>query len=167
MGGKSCRLAVLSLALLLPAAAAEGEEPPPNCEAVRKVFQLRRLGPLGGIPESPRAGKAGLAGQGAPALNLVPPAAMGGRCPGGASPRSNIGASPLVKRENSLLGLWALEHPGTCLKPACAHPVALRMAQSAASRLPAGRGQAQVHPADPGGWDSRRAAPGAAAGALL
>ncbi|XP_068038541.1 glypican-5 isoform X3 [Anomalospiza imberbis] len=56
MGGKSFRLGVLTLAALLLAAASEGAEPPPSCEAVRKVFQLRRLGPLGGVPEFPRAG---------------------------------------------------------------------------------------------------------------
>lgn len=67
MGGESFRLAVLTLAVLLPAAATKGAKPPPSCEAVRKVFQLRRLGPLGGVPESPRAGKAELAGREAPA----------------------------------------------------------------------------------------------------
>ncbi|KAM4789239.1 glypican-5 isoform 4-T4 [Cyanocitta cristata] len=56
MGGKSLRLGFLTLAVLLLAAASEGAEPPPSCEAVRKVFQLRRLGPLGGVPEFPRAG---------------------------------------------------------------------------------------------------------------
>ncbi|XP_039913096.1 glypican-5 isoform X3 [Hirundo rustica] len=56
MGGKSFRLVVLTLAVLLLAAATEGTEPSPSCEAVRKVFQLRRLGPLGGVPGSPRAG---------------------------------------------------------------------------------------------------------------
>ncbi|NWV36842.1 GPC5 protein, partial [Grantiella picta] len=56
MGGKSLRLAVWTVGVLLLAAAPEGAEPPPSCEAVRKVFQLRRLGPLGGVPESPRAG---------------------------------------------------------------------------------------------------------------
>ncbi|XP_062343783.1 glypican-5 [Cinclus cinclus] len=56
MGGKSFLLGVLTLAVLLLAAALEGAEPPLSCEAVRKVFQLRRLGPLGGVPESPRAG---------------------------------------------------------------------------------------------------------------
>ncbi|XP_072787310.1 glypican-5 isoform X1 [Taeniopygia guttata] len=56
MGGKSFRLGILTLAVLLLAAASEGAEPPPSCEAVRKVFQLRRLGPLGGVPEFPRAG---------------------------------------------------------------------------------------------------------------
>lgn len=58
MGGKSLRLGVLILgALLLAAAASGGAEPPPSCEGVRKVFQLRQLGSLRGIPESPRAGK--------------------------------------------------------------------------------------------------------------
>ncbi|XP_048151720.1 glypican-5 isoform X2 [Corvus hawaiiensis] len=56
MGGKSLRLGFLTLPVLLLAAASEGAEPPPSCEAVRKVFQLRRLGPLGGVPEFPRAG---------------------------------------------------------------------------------------------------------------
>ncbi|XP_014811008.1 PREDICTED: glypican-5 isoform X2 [Calidris pugnax] len=63
MGGKSLSLGVLSLGallllllFLLPAAASGGAEPPPSCEGVRKVFQLRQLGPLRGIPESPRAG---------------------------------------------------------------------------------------------------------------
>ncbi|XP_032907387.1 glypican-5 isoform X6 [Catharus ustulatus] len=56
MGGKSFLLGVLTLAVLLLAAASEGAEPTSSCEAVRKVFQLRRLGPLGGVPESPRAG---------------------------------------------------------------------------------------------------------------
>ncbi|XP_058714531.1 glypican-5 isoform X1 [Poecile atricapillus] len=56
MGGKSFRLGVQTLGVLLLAAASQGAEPPPSCEAVRKVFQLRRLGPLGGVPESPRAG---------------------------------------------------------------------------------------------------------------
>ncbi|XP_077637610.1 glypican-5-like [Lonchura striata] len=56
MGGKSFRLGIPTLAVLLLAAASEGAEPPPSCEAVRKVFQLRRLGPLGGVPELPRAG---------------------------------------------------------------------------------------------------------------
>ncbi|XP_054695855.1 glypican-5 isoform X2 [Grus americana] len=54
MGGKSFGLGVLSVLLL--AAASRGAEPPPSCEGVRKVFQLRQLGPLRGIPESPRAG---------------------------------------------------------------------------------------------------------------
>ncbi|XP_075597616.1 glypican-5 isoform X1 [Balearica regulorum gibbericeps] len=56
MGGKSFSLGVLSLGVLLLAAASRGAEPPPSCEGVRKVFQLRQLGPLRGIPESPRAG---------------------------------------------------------------------------------------------------------------
>ncbi|XP_051495322.1 glypican-5 [Apus apus] len=57
MGGKSLRLGVLNLGVLLLAAAASGgAEPPPSCEGVRKVFQLRQLGPLWSIPESPRAG---------------------------------------------------------------------------------------------------------------
>ncbi|XP_071287095.1 glypican-5 isoform X12 [Agelaius tricolor] len=56
MGGKSLCLGVLTVAVLLLAAASQGAEPPPSCEAVRKVFQLRRLGPLGGVPEFPRAG---------------------------------------------------------------------------------------------------------------
>ncbi|XP_030315144.1 glypican-5 [Calypte anna] len=58
MGGKSFSFGVLSLgALLLAAAASSGDaEPPPSCEGVREVFQLRQLGPLRGIPESPRAG---------------------------------------------------------------------------------------------------------------
>ncbi|XP_005516853.2 PREDICTED: glypican-5 [Pseudopodoces humilis] len=56
MGVKSFRLSVLTLGVLLLAAASQSAEPPPSCEAVRKVFQLRRLGPLGGVPESPRAG---------------------------------------------------------------------------------------------------------------
>ncbi|XP_041279344.1 glypican-5 [Onychostruthus taczanowskii] len=56
MGGKSFLLGVLTISILLLAAASEGAEPPPSCEAVRKVFQLRRLGPLGGVPEVPRAG---------------------------------------------------------------------------------------------------------------
>ncbi|NWX10388.1 GPC5 protein, partial [Caloenas nicobarica] len=54
MGGKS--LSVLRLGVLLLAAASGDAEPPPSCEGVRKVFQLRQLGPLRGIPESPRAG---------------------------------------------------------------------------------------------------------------
>ncbi|XP_038007758.1 glypican-5 isoform X5 [Motacilla alba alba] len=56
MGGKSFCFAVLTVAVLLLAAASVGAEPPPSCEAVRKVFQVRRLGPLGGVPEFPRAG---------------------------------------------------------------------------------------------------------------
>ncbi|KAM7130002.1 glypican-5 [Ciconia maguari] len=56
MGGKNLSLGVLSLGVLLLAAASGGAEPPPSCEGVRKVFQLRQLGPLRGIPESPRAG---------------------------------------------------------------------------------------------------------------
>ncbi|XP_056184647.1 glypican-5 [Falco biarmicus] len=60
MEGKRLSLGVLGvlgvLGLLLLAAAAGGAEPPPSCEGVRKVFQLRQLGPLRGIPESPRAG---------------------------------------------------------------------------------------------------------------
>ncbi|XP_064568886.1 glypican-5 isoform X4 [Zonotrichia leucophrys gambelii] len=56
MGAKSLCLGVLTVAVLLLAAASQGAEPPPSCEAVRKVFQLRRLGPLGGVPEFPRAG---------------------------------------------------------------------------------------------------------------
>ncbi|NXE59197.1 GPC5 protein, partial [Calcarius ornatus] len=56
MGGKSLCLGVLTVAVLLLAAASQGAEPPPSCEAVRKVFQLRRLGPLGGVPQFPRAG---------------------------------------------------------------------------------------------------------------
>ncbi|XP_039237880.1 glypican-5 [Pipra filicauda] len=39
-----------------PGASAFCSWPPPSCDAVQKVFQLRRLGPLGGVPESPRAG---------------------------------------------------------------------------------------------------------------
>lgn len=53
MAGKGLGLAVL---LLL---AARGAGEPRGCEAVRKVFQLRQLGPLRGLPHSPRAGKAG------------------------------------------------------------------------------------------------------------
>ncbi|KAM9021626.1 LOW QUALITY PROTEIN: glypican-5 [Ara ararauna] len=57
MRGKSLSLGVFSLGFLLLAAAAPGAAvPPQSCEAVRKVFQLRQLGPLRGIPESPRAG---------------------------------------------------------------------------------------------------------------
>ncbi|XP_063005596.1 glypican-5 isoform X4 [Melospiza melodia melodia] len=56
MGAESLCLGVLTVAVLLLAAASQGAEPPPSCEAVRKVFQLRRLGPLGGVPEFPRAG---------------------------------------------------------------------------------------------------------------
>ncbi|XP_050832507.1 glypican-5 [Serinus canaria] len=56
MGGKRFCLGVLTVAVLLLAAASQGTEPPPSCEAVRKVFQLRRLGPLGSVPEFPRAG---------------------------------------------------------------------------------------------------------------
>ncbi|KAL9866906.1 glypican-5 isoform 2-T2 [Geothlypis trichas] len=56
MAGKSLCLGVLTVAVLLLAAASQGAEPPPSCEAVRKVFHLRRLGPLGGVPEIPRAG---------------------------------------------------------------------------------------------------------------
>ncbi|XP_053912356.1 glypican-5 isoform X2 [Cuculus canorus] len=54
MGGKS--LGVFGLGALLLAAASGAAEPPPSCESVRKVFQLRQLGSLKGIPESPRAG---------------------------------------------------------------------------------------------------------------
>ncbi|KAM6286496.1 glypican-5 isoform 3-T3 [Spheniscus humboldti] len=56
MGGKSLSPGVLSLGVLLLAAASGGAGRPPSCEDVRKVFQLRQLGPLRGIPESPRAG---------------------------------------------------------------------------------------------------------------
>ncbi|XP_076218321.1 glypican-5 isoform X1 [Aptenodytes patagonicus] len=56
MGGKSLSPGVLSLGVLLLAAASGRAGPPPSCEDVRKVFQLRQLGPLRGIPESPRAG---------------------------------------------------------------------------------------------------------------
>ncbi|OPJ66949.1 hypothetical protein AV530_016902 [Patagioenas fasciata monilis] len=54
MGVKS--LSVLRLGVLLLATASGDAEAPPSCEGVRKVFQLRQLGPLRGIPESPRAG---------------------------------------------------------------------------------------------------------------
>ncbi|XP_032053762.1 glypican-5 [Aythya fuligula] len=50
MAGKGLGLVVL---LLL---AARGAGEPRGCEAVRKVFQLRQLGPLRGVPDSPRAG---------------------------------------------------------------------------------------------------------------
>lgn len=53
MAGKGLGLAVL---LLL---AARGAGEPRGCEAVRKVFQLRQLGSLRGLPHSPRAGKGG------------------------------------------------------------------------------------------------------------
>lgn len=53
MAGKGLGLVVL----LLLAASGAGE--PRGCEAVRKVFQLRQLGPLRGVPDSPRAGKGG------------------------------------------------------------------------------------------------------------
>ncbi|XP_074945691.1 glypican-5 isoform X2 [Phalacrocorax aristotelis] len=61
MAGKSLSLGALSLGALLLAAAVGGAEPPSppppgSCRGVRKVFQLRRLGSLRGIPESPRAG---------------------------------------------------------------------------------------------------------------
>ncbi|KAM9246472.1 glypican-5 [Leptosomus discolor] len=56
MAGKSFSLGVLGLGVLLLAAASGDAEPPPSCEGVRKVFQLRQLGPLRGIPKSPRAG---------------------------------------------------------------------------------------------------------------
>ncbi|KAM4904558.1 LOW QUALITY PROTEIN: glypican-5 [Sylvia borin] len=95
--GKSFRLAVLTLAVLLSAAATEIAEPPPSCEAVRKVSQLRRLVPPGGVPESPRAGKAELAGQEAPAAaGPRRPWVGGGRS--GAWPRWHIGspASPSI-----------------------------------------------------------------------
>ncbi|KAM6097573.1 glypican-5 isoform 2-T2 [Chlamydotis macqueenii] len=57
MAGSSLGPGVLSLGvLLLAATSGGGEAPPSSCEGVRKVFQLRRFGPLRGIPESPRAG---------------------------------------------------------------------------------------------------------------
>lgn len=96
MEGNGLNLSVLSLAVLLLAAASGGAELPPSCEGVRKVFQLRRLGPLRGIPEFPRAGMGrpvgterarsgegqGLPclGAGAAGLNSVPPAVMSGWC---------------------------------------------------------------------------------------
>ncbi|XP_069734737.1 glypican-5 isoform X1 [Phaenicophaeus curvirostris] len=55
MGRKSLSPGVLGLGVLL-LAAASGAAEPPSCESVRKVFQLRQLGSLRGIPESPRAG---------------------------------------------------------------------------------------------------------------
>ncbi|KAM9388324.1 glypican-5 [Phaethornis superciliosus] len=57
MGGKSFSFGVLSLGALVLAAftASPGAaEPPPSCEGAREV--LRELGPLRGIPESPREG---------------------------------------------------------------------------------------------------------------
>ncbi|XP_061851945.1 glypican-5 isoform X2 [Colius striatus] len=54
MASKS--LGVLSLSALLLIAAPGGAGPPTGCQGVRKVFQLRQLGPLRDIPESPRAG---------------------------------------------------------------------------------------------------------------
>ncbi|XP_046765461.1 glypican-5 isoform X10 [Gallus gallus] len=56
MGARS--LSVLLLPLLLAAAAtpAPRDGEPRSCEAVRKVFQLRQLGSLRGVPEFPRAG---------------------------------------------------------------------------------------------------------------
>lgn len=173
MGGKSFRLAVLTLAVLLLAAGTEGAEPPPSCEAVRKVFQLRRLDPLGGVPESPRAGKAELAGQEALAaaeplgLNLVPPAAMRGwwwwrglasrahRVPSHGSDFEDVGTGA----------------PGHLPNPPRAHPLPLRIAQSRASRLqlgspcfqPAvGRHRYSGVSANPVGWDSQRPASRAA-----
>ncbi|XP_075279740.1 glypican-5 isoform X2 [Opisthocomus hoazin] len=56
MAGRSLRLGARLRAALLLAAAAGLAEPPPSCEGVRKVFRLRQLGPVRGIPESPREG---------------------------------------------------------------------------------------------------------------
>lgn len=82
MAGKRLCLGVLSLGVLLLAAASGGAEPPPSCEGVRKVFQLRQLGPLRGVPESPRAGKGQLGGgqkaQGAAGAGGRPARARGG-----------------------------------------------------------------------------------------
>lgn len=53
MAGKGLGFVVLVLL------AARGAGEPRGCQAVRKVFQLRQLGPLRGVPDSPRAGKGG------------------------------------------------------------------------------------------------------------
>lgn len=62
MGARS--LSVLLLPLLLAAAAtpAPRDGEPRSCEAVRKVFQLRQLGSLRGVPEFPRAGEGSAGG---------------------------------------------------------------------------------------------------------
>lgn len=169
MGSKSFLLGVLTLAVLLLAAASEGAEPPLSCEAVRKVFQLRRLGPLGGVPESPRAGKAELAGQEAPGaagLNLVLVADLG---PSGTSGppflHSDIGAGPLLRRENALNELWALEHPDSLPKTPLCPPTSTPYRQSVghrgSSRPWASTGTSVTARALEAG-DSHRAASGAA-----
>lgn len=62
MGARS--FSVLLLLLLLAAAAtpAPRDGEPRSCEAVRKVFQLRQLGSLRGVPEFPRAGEGSAGG---------------------------------------------------------------------------------------------------------
>lgn len=137
MEGKS--LSVLRLGVLLLAAASGDAEPPPSCEGVRKVFQLRQLGPLRGIPESPRAGEGKLGGgrglpslcAGTAGLNFVPLAVISGWCrrrgcssAGHLSPAARVlaagpgsiatsGVDGVVvvegRMSGSLLGVWALQ----------------------------------------------------------
>lgn len=183
-------LGVLTLGVLLLAAASEGAELPPGCEGVRKVLQLRRLGPLGDVPESPRAGKEGSAcgaggtGSGGAAGfelgaaggdgRVVLVAGLGRRASG--VPRwlrTYIGlgewaTGPLLKRESALLGLWALEQPDTCLKPLVPthfHSVSDRAERARFSWghpvAAAGRHRDSGASADPAGWGQHRTAAGA------